>query len=100
MDLKEIAFDEEGFLVNPESWSERLAEILARDDGLLELEEIHWRVIRFLREYYFTNGKSPLNSELKKGTGLTLTEIEASFPNGIRRGARRLAGLPSPKGCA
>lgn len=100
MDLKEIAFDEEGFLVNPEFWSEQLAQVLARDDGLLELGEIHWRVIRFLRDYYFTNGKSPLNSELKKGTGLTLGEIEASFPNGIRRGARRVAGLPNPRGCA
>jgi TusE/DsrC/DsvC family sulfur relay protein len=100
MDGQEIAFDEEGFVVHPESWSERLAERLARDDGMRELGEIHWRVIRFLREYYFANGKGPLNSELKKGTGLTLTEIEASFPKGIRQGARRLAGLPNPKSCA
>jgi dissimilatory sulfite reductase related protein len=100
MDLKEIAFDEEGFLLNPDLWNEKLAKTMARHDGLTELREIHWRVIRFLREYYFTKGKSPLNSELKKGTGLTLAEIEASFPNGIRRGARRLAGLPNPRGCA
>jgi dissimilatory sulfite reductase related protein len=95
----EITFDEQGFLLNPDLWNPRLAETLALDDGL-ELKDIHWRVIDFLRNYYRENGKTPLNSELKKGTGLTLREIEAVFPKGIRLGARRLAGLPNPRSCA
>jgi tRNA 2-thiouridine synthesizing protein E len=97
---KEVVFDEEGFLLEPELWDEELAEFLAREDGLPELGPKHWHVIRFLREYYFANGKSPLNAVLRKGTGLSLTEIEACFPKGIKQGARRLAGLPNPKGCA
>ncbi|MGO9569251.1 MAG: TusE/DsrC/DsvC family sulfur relay protein [Desulfomonilaceae bacterium] len=100
VDGKEVAFDEEGFLLDPDSWNERLAELLALEDGLSELSTIHWHVIRFLREYYFANGKAPLNSELRKGTGLSLAEIVACFPRGIRQGARRLAGLPNPRGCA
>lgn len=100
MDVKVPVFDEEGFLENPESWTQKLAETLAAQDGMTELNEVHWRIIGFLREYYLTNGKAPLNSELKKGTGLTLAEIQACFPKGIREGARRLAGLPNPKSCA
>jgi len=95
---QEIAFDESGFLLNPDLWSQKLAEILALDDWL-QLREVHWRVIAFLRNYYLENGRTPLNSELRKGTGLALSEIEASFPQGIRQGARRLAGLPNPRGC-
>jgi TusE/DsrC/DsvC family sulfur relay protein len=100
VDGKEVTFDEEGFLLDPDSWNERLAEMLALEDGLPELSTIHWHVISFLRQYYFANGKAPLNSELRKGTGLSLSEIEACFPRGIRQGARRLAGLPNPRGCA
>src|SRR4030042_1073759 len=96
IDGTEVALDEEGFLVHPESWTKRFAEILAREDGLPELNDVHWRVIGFLRQYYLANGRAPLNTELRKGTGLTLTEIEACFPTGIRNGARRLAGLPNP----
>jgi dissimilatory sulfite reductase related protein len=99
MDGREVVLDEEGFLVHPEAWDERVAEILALQDGLAELTEVNWLVIRFLRQYYLTNGKAPLNSELRKGVGLTLARIEACFPKGIRRGARRIAGLPNPKSC-
>jgi tRNA 2-thiouridine synthesizing protein E len=100
IDGAEVDLDEEGFLVHPESWTKRFAEILAREDGLAELTEVHWRIIDFLRQYYQANGRAPLNTELRKGTGLALAEIEASFPKGIRLGARRLAGLPNPKSCA
>lgn len=96
---REIALDEDGFLVDFESWSEELAEILAREEGLTELTELHWRVVRFLRNYYRTKGKVPLNSELKKATGLTMAEIQACFPGGIRKSTRRVAGLPNLKGC-
>lgn len=99
IDGEEILFDEEGFLVHPESWSRTVAETLAREDGLAQLDEIHWRIMGFLREYYLANGRAPLNSELRKATGLTMAQIEACFPKGIRRGAWRLAGLPNPKSC-
>lgn len=97
--LMEACFDEEGFLIDPGLWTETLAEDMAVADGLPGLSEAHWRVIRFLRNYYLTVGKSPLNKELARGAGITLMEIESLFPRGIKNGARRLAGLPNPKGC-
>lgn len=96
---KEILFDSENFFWDHEDWSEEGARELAREAGLASLEEKHWRVIRFLREYFLYNGRAPLNNQLKKGTGLSLLELEGLFPGGIKYGARRLAGLPNPKSC-
>jgi TusE/DsrC/DsvC family sulfur relay protein len=96
---QEILFDREGFLWDPRQWSEEVAKVLAKEIGLVELSETHWRILRFLRVYYFQNGRSPLNREIKKGTGISLMEMETLFPGGIKYGARRLAGLPNPKTC-
>ena len=96
---RDVFFDSEGFLVDPSQWSEDLAVHLARESGIDLLEENHWRVIRFIRDYYLQNGRSPLHRELKKGIGMSLMEIERLFPGGIKMGARRLAGLPNPKTC-
>lgn len=96
---REVLFDAEGFLVDSQAWTETVAENLAAESGLAALGEEHWRVIRFLRDFYQTWAKSPLSREVKKGTGLSLMEIDALFPGGLKQGARRLAGLPNPRGC-
>ena len=45
------ALDGEGYLVDPEDWDEALAVQLAQAQGI-ELQDDHWLVIRFMREYY------------------------------------------------
>jgi dissimilatory sulfite reductase related protein len=94
-----IYFDWEDFFWDPQDWNEAIALALAAECGMDGLAEIHWRVIRFMRDFYFSQGRAPMNQDLKKGTGLSLMELEALFPQGIRNGARRLAGLPNPKAC-
>jgi dissimilatory sulfite reductase related protein len=96
---RRILFDKEGFLWNIEDWSEEVAEALAGEDGLDELTETHWRVIRFLRDYFLTQGRAPLNAQLRSGLGMSLMELESLFPGGIKGGARKIAGLPNPKSC-
>jgi tRNA 2-thiouridine synthesizing protein E len=96
---REITFDGEGFFWDPHQWSEDVAMALAEEAGLKALDETHWTILRFLREYYFQNGRSPLNRQIKEGTGISLMEMEGLFPGGIKHGARRLAGLPNPKNC-
>ncbi len=97
---REILFDAEGFLSDFNDWSEELFEILAQESGLACLTDKHWRVVRFLREFYAQNGRSPLNHQLRKGTELSALELQHLFPEGIKLGARRLAGLPNPKTCS
>jgi TusE/DsrC/DsvC family sulfur relay protein len=96
---RKIQFDPEGFLVDASDWSEEIAATLAREKGMEKLSEAQWLVIRFLRNYFLSQGKAPLNRELKAGTGLSLMELEGMFAGGIRQGARLLAGLPNPRTC-
>jgi len=46
-----IATDEEGYLVEPESWDPEVAAQLSRSERV-ELDEEHWKVIEFMRRYY------------------------------------------------
>ena len=96
---REVTFDNEGFLWSVDDWSEEVAVALAAESGLATLDETHWRVLHFLRRYYRENGRSPLNRALAAGTEMSLLRLESLFPGGIKRGARRLAGLPNPKTC-
>ncbi len=96
---REIMFDNEGFLWHPDEWTEEVATALAAESGLESFTASHWRVMRYLREYYLANGRAPLHRPLAKALGLSLLQIEALFPGGIKYGARRFAGLPNPKTC-
>jgi tRNA 2-thiouridine synthesizing protein E len=96
---RRIVFDGEAFFEEPDDWSPEAAEALAREAGLDELTDDHWRVMRFLRDYYYQYGRAPLNKKLKAGLDMSLSEVEDLFPGGIKHGARRLAGLPNPKSC-
>ena len=94
-----VYFDDEGFFWEPADWSPEAADELARESGIERLDATQWRVITYLREYYAHNGRAPMNRQLRDGTGLSLVELERLFPDGIRNGARRLAGLPNPRSC-
>lgn len=97
---KEILVDREGFLWYPEDWTEQVATAIALELGIDKLSDTQWRVVRFLREYFFYNGRAPLNRDIKAGLGINLVQLECVFPGGIRSGARRVAGLPNPKTCS
>jgi TusE/DsrC/DsvC family sulfur relay protein len=99
IDGRRIVFDREGFFEDPDEWSEAAARVLAEETGLVRITDDHWRVLRFLRDYYYQNGRAPLNKKLRAGLGMNISEIEKLFPSGVKYGARRLAGLPNPKSC-
>ncbi|HOG08593.1 MAG TPA: TusE/DsrC/DsvC family sulfur relay protein [Syntrophales bacterium] len=96
---RKILFDASGFLLNADDWSEELAEILARENGMGPLDDSRWKVVHFLRDYYRRCGRPPSNHELKEGTGFSLMILESLFPGGVRGTARLLAGLPNPRTC-
>jgi tRNA 2-thiouridine synthesizing protein E len=92
---RKVYLDGDGFLWDAQDWGEEVAEVMARESGLKVLSEIHWRALRFIREFYLDTGRAPRNRRVKEGTGLSLLELESLFPQGIKFGARRLAGLPA-----
>ncbi len=96
---QKIEVDEDGFIQDPSLWNEELAEYLAKTEGIEELTEDHWKVIRFLNEYYHEYGIAPMIRKLCKETGFKLKYIYELFPSGPAKGACKIAGLPKPTGC-
>ena len=96
---RKILFDKEGFLWHVEDWTEEMAEALASECGIERLSDRQWQVIHFLRDYFSYHERAPLNRDLKAGLGISLMQLEGLFLGGMRRGARRVAGLPNPRAC-
>ena len=91
--------DEDGFLQEPEIWNDAVAQDFAVSEGIPDLNDDHWKVIHYLRNYYVEFGIAPMIRKLCKETGFKLKEIYDLFPSGPAKGACRLAGLPKPTGC-
>lgn len=91
--------DGDGFMLNPSLWNDELACAIAKVDGINELTENHWKVIRIIRSNFEEKGLAPMVRVICKETGLKLREIYELFPLGPARGACRVAGLPKPDGC-
>jgi tRNA 2-thiouridine synthesizing protein E len=84
-----------GFLESFDQWNERFAKILASEGQRpLELSEVHWRVIHFLRDFYHKTNTVPTVFATCKANHIELSELLDLFPSGYRRGACRMAGLP------
>jgi tRNA 2-thiouridine synthesizing protein E len=96
---KHFEVDEDGFIQDTNQWSEDVARAFAKLEGIGELTEEHWKVIRFLRGYYLQFGTAPMIRKLCKETGFQLKYIYQLFPTGPAKGACKLAGLPKPTGC-
>jgi TusE/DsrC/DsvC family sulfur relay protein len=86
--------DEDGFLSQPEAWTKRVAEVLAKGEVSGELTEEHWKVIEYLRKYYTRFETIPPVKMLCKDTGLKFTHICKLFPSGLAKGACKIAGIP------
>ena len=96
---KQFEVDEDGFIQDPAHWDDAIARALAEQEGITELTEEHWKVIRYLRNYYLQFGVAPMIRKLCKETGFQLKYIYQLFPTGPAKGACKLAGLPKPTGC-
>lgn len=55
VDGRLLGVDEQGFLIDPEDWSEAVAYSLAREMGI-ELTDAHLSVINFMRSFLAENG--------------------------------------------
>jgi tRNA 2-thiouridine synthesizing protein E len=95
----DVELNEEGFFVHPEAWSEDMAPELARREGIEELADRHWQVIRFMRAQYLAKGEGPTVRVLGKTSGVSIKELYQLFPKGPAKIAAKIAGIPKPRGC-
>ena len=94
-----VDVDAEGFLTDPDQWNEQIARTIAADNGIAELTDRHWLVVRFMRERYLATGGAPSIRSLGKESGVPVKELYRLFPKGPAKLAAKIGGIPKPKGC-
>ncbi|MBE9526631.1 MAG: TusE/DsrC/DsvC family sulfur relay protein [Proteobacteria bacterium] len=102
---KDLEVDEEGYLVNLDEWFPAVASAMAVIDEV-EMEDDHWDIINFLREYYEEYQIAPAVRVLTKAVAKKLGKEKGNskylyqlFPYGPGKQACKFAGLPKPTGC-
>lgn len=93
--------DAEGYLVEPQDWNEELAKEFARQENI-ELNDDHWDVLRFMRDYFNEHQIAPdaryvikhLSARLGSAARNRLFEL---FPYGYVKQACKLAGMKRPR---
>jgi len=105
VDGKSLETDEEGYLVNLSDWNEDVANEIAKSENV-EMNENHWEVVKFLRDYYSEYQIAPAVRVLTKAIGKKLGPDKGNskylyelFPYGPAKQACKIAGLPKPTGC-
>lgn len=96
---KTVQVNEEGFMTNPAEWDKDIAVELAKEEGIAQLTDAHWKVIEFCRAEGAKSGKAPALRQITGGTGLTTKELFTLYPKGPAKKVARISGLGKPEGC-
>jgi len=99
IDGVQVHLNDEGFFTDPTEWREEMVPALARREGIEDLTDRHWMVIRFMRAQYEAKGTGPSVRELGKTSGVAIKELYQLFPKGPAKLAAKIAGIPKPRGC-
>ena len=86
-------------MIDPGAWDERVAEAIASEEGVAQMSDKHWGVVRFIRNYWQEHDLAPPVRLICSEVGVSVREIYKLFRSGPARGACRVAGLPKPDGC-
>ena len=83
----------------PEQWTNEIAAEIAAENGITELTDRHWLVVRFMRNRFLTTGNAPSIRSLGKESGVEVKELYKLFPKGPAKLAAKIGGIPKPHGC-
>ncbi|MEZ5478615.1 MAG: TusE/DsrC/DsvC family sulfur relay protein [Thiolinea sp.] len=99
---KSAALDNEGFLLDPDDWTEEWAESLALEQEL-ELTQERNEIILFIRDFYERNASVPEARKVLKymkhhwgAECATRKYLYGLFPHGYGQQACKLAGMRKP----
>ena len=95
---RKVNVNEEGFLTEFDEWDEELGKVLAELIGI-EMTEDHWKVIRFLRADYKTEGETATTRRVATVGGIPVKDQFTLFPKKPGKKMSYIAGLPKPHGC-
>jgi tRNA 2-thiouridine synthesizing protein E len=95
----EVALNDEGFLEQPDQWTEEIGTEIAKEAGIDTMTDRHWQVVRFMRTAYLDTGNAPSIRTLGKVSGVPVKELYQLFPKGPAKLAAKIGGIPKPRGC-
>ena len=99
-----IERDMEGYLVDPENWSDAVARELAAEEKL-ELTEPYWSILHFMREYWRVHQVAPdvrhvvgfLSGDQGMDKRTAKEQLFQLFPYGYVQQACKIAGMIKPR---
>ncbi len=92
---KKIHLDEEGFLAQSEEWDEGVANVLAKNEGIEQLDDAKMDIVKFLREYHQKHSSFPILSYVCKHVNNKRKDcVTKEFVDPMK--AWKIAGLPKP----
>ncbi len=86
--------DEDGLITDFSFWTEELAHELAREEGIADLGERHWAIIRALRDEYERMSAISSIRNVCHQAGIDRSAVNELF--GYCLVAWRVSGLPNP----
>lgn len=89
-----ITVDDEGYLVDPAEWNEKVAGFLAEREGVGELTKDRLDIIKFMREYYKEHHAFPLLRGVCRRVNQPKDCYRETFMDPLA--AWKIAGLPKP----
>ncbi len=100
---KTIEADANGYLTDPNDWSEDLARLIAADEEI-ELTDKHLDVLNYLREEWFDNGNNQPNERTilkamgeRWGARISSKDLYDLFPKMPSKQGGKIAGLPESR---
>lgn len=97
--------NDQGFLLDLNTWNVSIAELLAEREHIV-LQEEHWEILHFIRDYYLNYKHLPNARVFAKAISKSLGEdkgnsryLQRLFPQGPLKYACKIAGLPKPPTC-
>ena len=93
--------DDEGYLIEPETWNEEVAKTFASQEDI-QLTADHWDAIYFMRQYWSEHQITPdvrhVIKHLAKRLGNdSRNRIFELFPYGYVKQACKIAGMKRPR---
>jgi tRNA 2-thiouridine synthesizing protein E len=93
--------DAEGYLIEPGDWDEDVAKLLALDENI-ELNDDHWDVLRFMRDFYeahqvAADARFVIKHLADRAGREAQKKLFELFPYGYVKQACKIAGMRRPR---
>ncbi|MGE5301439.1 MAG: TusE/DsrC/DsvC family sulfur relay protein [Acidobacteriota bacterium] len=91
---RQVTVDDDGYLVSMDDWNEKVACVLAEQEGIDELTDDRMAIIRFMRDYYKQYNYFPILGSVCLHVHQPDKCVKQEFIHPLK--AWKIAGLPKP----